>query len=249
MHVACMFKSYASFWLELCHRLLLLSWCGATFRMMCQHVFLCMLGLMLHSLASEWAASKMFVQGMAMFEALFLEVFVFVSGMVCGNSFSGGKSPTVSSSTFTYWSGSTLPVQFFLPLLVSLLYGLMFARAWRKSLLMSRGCIGRRTFKRLQRCAPQVLYRLKGKQKHVSIHTDHAHVAVWTIYFTHFGVRATGLHAWLSAALALQFLYSGVHARTPSECRLCCAMLCVLAARDSCGGQFVGICMLSLIHI
>ena len=69
------------------------------------------------------------------------------------------------SATYILVASTELPPQFFLLLLVSLFYVFKLLRLGARSVGTSRRCFGRRSLKRLRRCAPQVLRRCLLKEE------------------------------------------------------------------------------------
>ncbi len=193
------------------------------------------------SVTSLWSSCDFFQQAATTLQVWFEEFLVYAACAFWNTTYSGGSYRTVPTSTWSSWSVEPLPLQFLLPLLASLLYFLVFLRVWRKSLASRRQGMGKRSLKRLQRCAPQVLHRLQRKRRHVSVATEYAQKLTWCGYFLRFGCAATSLNAWMTSAYALQLLWWEVHARTPSECRLQCTVLCILAARGCLCGQCLGV--------
>ncbi len=104
---------------------------------------------------------------------------------------------------------------------VVLFYAVLFYRVWRRWYLSSTVGGGRRTVKRLQRCAPQILVRVARQQRRCLIVLEQCLQRRHWLHYGfcyYYGGHARHVSSWLVAAGTLYCVWNNVHASSEGDC-------------------------------
>ncbi len=129
---------------------------------------------------------------------------------------------------------------------VALFYLLLFYHVWKRWYFSSSVGGGRRSLKRLQRCAPQVLVRVARQQQQCQLFLEQCFQRRHWLHYAfcyYYGGHARHVTSWLVSAVTLYCLWNKVHASSESNCYLFSYVAFVSMATPYRCGPYIGMAL------